>query len=102
MRQFGQRWGTTTTLLAILLGSFLTVRLTAPAPAAPGLTVSPTSITFKGSAGGMFPYPQALTIDVPKGTSWSTFDTMPFADCAPTLGSGSGVVSVSPHTENLE
>jgi len=67
---------------------------------AAALIISPPNIIFSGEVGGPFPPPQQMTITVPGGGTWSTFDTSPWFDAMPTSGSSGGFTTLTPHTEN--
>jgi len=66
----------------------------------PALIISPSNIVFTGEVGGPFPPPQQMTITVPGGGTWSTFDTSPWFDAMPTSGPSGGFTTLTPHTEN--
>ena len=69
-----------------------------PPPPPPGsITTNPSSVTFMYTSGMALPAPQAVTVTVPGGERWSTFDASPFYDASPgcafgTCSSGSSTI----------
>ena len=57
--------------------------LGAPAVVGQTLTVSPSSIQFVYTLGDLTPAVQSVTVTVPGGGVWSTFDESPFYDASP-------------------
>ena len=68
---------------------------------APFITVEPTAIQFTGVAGGAFPAPQSIQVTPSNGASWTSFDTSPWFDAAPTSGASGTSTTLTPHTEGL-
>jgi hypothetical protein len=82
-----QRYGTRPARLAV--GAILVLAaLGAPAAIGQTLTVSPSSIQFTYTMGDPSPAVQSVTVTVPSGGAWSTFDESPFYDATPSCAFG--------------
>ena len=67
----------------------------------PEITVSPTSITFTGTACGPNPAPQSIQVTTSNGAHWHSFDTSPWFDAHPTSGASGTSTKLIPHIEGL-
>jgi hypothetical protein len=82
-----QGYGTRPARLAV--GAILVLAaLGAPAAIGQTLTVSPSSIQFTYTMGDPSPAVQSVTVTVPSGGAWSTFDESPFYDATPRCAFG--------------
>jgi len=67
-------------------------RLSWSVPASPpssgGISVTPANINFSYTIGGALPGPQSVTVTVPGGGVWSTFDESPFYNATPACAFG--------------
>lgn len=75
---------------------------TTPTPTPSGqITTVPSSLTFTGIAGGVFPAPQSIQITTSTGVPWSESHDSPWFNVAPPGGASGTSTTVSPHTEGL-
>ena len=79
----------------------VTVTVTAPVP--PSLSVSPTTLSFTGIAGGATPAPRTLSVTNAGGgtINWTASDNQPWLTVAPTSGMAPASISVSVSTTGL-
>jgi hypothetical protein len=75
----------------------------AAAPVAPSLSVSPSSLTFSGTAGGGNPPAQSIAISNSGGgtLSWTASKTQSWLALSGTSGTGAATISVQPATGTL-
>src|SRR5678815_3601317 len=75
---------------------------TTPTPTPSGqITTVPSSLTFTGIAGGVFPAPQSIQVTTSTGVPWSETHSSPWFSVAPPGGASGTSTTVSPHTEGL-
>ena len=73
-----------------------------PIPTAtPLIAVSPSTVNFTAVAGGEFPAPQGIQVTTSNSQAWTSFDTSPWFNAAPTSGPSGTSTILTPHTEGV-
>lgn len=92
----GPKGGTRRTVLPISLTVL-------PAPSIPNFSVSPSGLTFSGTAGGSNPDAKTFTIsNIGTGTlSWTASDNTPWLALSPASGTNTGTVNASANLTGL-
>jgi hypothetical protein len=72
-------------------------------PPAPVLTVSPTSLSFSGTAGGSSPAAKAIDVSNTGGgtLSWTASENVSWLSLSPTSGTNAGTITVTPSISGL-
>jgi hypothetical protein len=83
--------------------SMATVVFKSGTPTPPSLSVSPTSLSFSGTAGGANPAAKTLSVSNAGGgtLSWTASDSASWLSIAPTSGTNTGTITVTPDITGL-
>jgi len=101
--QAGHYTATITISAAGAAGSPANLTATLDITSLPILNVTPTALTFAGTAGGANPAAQSFAISNPGGGSftWTASSNQPWLTCSPASGAATGPVSIQPNIAGL-